>query len=68
MQADDDVPFMNYRVYSCPVCNKVLRLNPCEAPLVMREIHNDCLWSGTPDVRVTGGHKGAMLMWDEVPA
>jgi len=63
---DEDVPFMNYRVYSCPICNKVLRLSDYDAPLVMRESHSNCLWVGTPKTFVTGGYKGVMLIWDEV--
>jgi acetone carboxylase gamma subunit len=64
---DDDVPFMNYRVYACPECGRVLRMvSDYAVPLVMRENCAPCDWYGTPKKFVTGGYKGTMLIWNEV--
>lgn len=63
---EEDLPFMNYRVWKCLACKGVMELQVYEN----HSIPNRCHHCGTIDVDafqafITSGKKGCLLIWDE---
>jgi hypothetical protein len=60
---DEDVPFMNYRVWKCAVCERVVALQMYDN----KNSPQKCCHCGEGVLLafVTGGMKGCMLIWNE---
>jgi hypothetical protein len=64
MSDDEDVPFMNYRVWECDICKKVIELQTYEHQVVPERCSH-CGETNKLHVFITGGQKGCLLIWNE---
>ena len=62
----EDVPFMNYRVWICSKCGKVVSKRDYNVTSLEPTCCDKC---GNTELyhAVNGGMKWCLLMWDEVP-